>query len=95
MAHADNSTEEDQTDVDVETEIAADRIEAAVSCDVQPRNWPGKDHDVIVVSWDTQMEGVNGYHKASIIDAVYQSNAAVELHTTRDDSRAVVFKLRE
>jgi len=89
-------TQEEQRNVDVETEIAADRIEAAVACEVKPRNWPGKDRDVIVVSWDhNASKGVNSFSKASIIDAVYQSNASVELHNASDGDEAVVFMVRE
>jgi len=87
---------DDQKDVDVETEIAADRIEARIVYDVRPRSLPGKDFDVIVVSWDHDIVGdVNSYSKAGIIDDVYQSNAAVELHDACDGDECLVFKLRE
>jgi hypothetical protein len=91
-----NDVESDQTDVAVETEIEADRVEARVSCDVKPRNWPGKDFDVIVLTWDHDaVNGVNSFSKASIINDVYQSNAAVELHDSCDGDEAVVFKVAE
>jgi hypothetical protein len=84
----------DQTDVSVETEIAADRIEARVDVNVKPRSWPSKEFDVIVLTWDhNTVKDVNSYSKAGIINKVYQSNAAVELYDAADGDECVVFKL--
>lgn len=86
----------DQSDVSIETEIEADRIEAAVDCEILPRDWPNKDFEVIVVQWDHDIVGdVNSFSKARIINEVFQSNASVELYDTADGEEYVVFKVAE
>jgi len=89
-------TDSDQADVSVKTEIAADRIRDCVRCDVVARNWPSNDYDVIILYWDDNaVNGPNSYAKGSIIDDVYQSNAAVELHSACDGEERLTFKLRD
>ena len=48
----------------------------------------------IVVYWDNDMDRVNGYHKATVINEVLQSPASVEVNCTEEGSDAVSFNAR-
>jgi len=93
------ASKEEQHDVDTKTEIAAERIAHELGMEIEEsviaRSWPGDDEDTIIVSWEEDVTGVNSFHKASVIDDVYQSGANVRLHNTDDDNSAVWFRLRD
>jgi len=82
-----------QTDGDVgtKTEIAADRIRAALSLPderVLTRNWD-RVGDLIILSLD------NHHRKAHLIDAAYESGANVKLYATDGDEPSLKFEVRD
>jgi len=76
--------------------IEAKRVFDAVECSVTavcPRSEPNDPE--IVVHWDSERDGVNGYRKARVIKQVLNSDASVEIYCADDGRDTVTFTANE
>jgi len=81
-------------DVSDIVELEAKRIFENTDYNVTARAPHGISGATIAVYWDNDMERVNGYHKATVINEVLESPASVDLNCTEDGSDAVTFTAR-
>ena len=88
VAHTDDASNETSR----ATEIEANRIRRAVDGDVETYSTFTGD-DRIIVTWNNDnIDGVCDMSKASVINNVVQSSAAVQLFSTRDGKEKIEFE---
>jgi len=82
-------------DVSDVTDLEAHRIfeNTAYNVTVNPAT-AGSERARITVFWSSDMDRVNGYHKASVVNDVLACPASVELHSTDEGSHSVTFIAR-